>query len=314
MLGILIVVHVQRLHTVKWAQLLCKYHCELKSTTPFDFNWIVFFLISVLFECVQEARIHFGTISSCSFAWLCAVYCWKVRNSVVWSQNRYSNKCWARENGQIHMDGHGHRWRWAQHRNALTVYRQSDGRVSVFFIWLTTTFEIFFFKTVCVQSNSYHHQFTISCFCCSFRNQFTIVPILVGSIPADVEATYGEILAPYLADSQNLFVISSDFCHWGKRFSYTYFDEGCGAIHKSIEKLDKNVCTNWFTWFAWQMRSGTCNWLLILFLIVCISGNEYYWNIKSSGIYRISKTLQQYDLRASPNWCYVAGTFLKPFL
>lgn len=64
---------------------------------------------------------------------------------------------------------------------------------------------------------------------------------MVGSISPDVEATYGELLAPYLADSQNLFVISSDFCHWGKRFSYTYYDESCGPIHKSIERLDKNV-------------------------------------------------------------------------
>lgn len=67
------------------------------------------------------------------------------------------------------------------------------------------------------------------------------MPILVGSISPEVEAIYGEILAPYLADSQNLFVISSDFCHWGKRFSYTYYDECCGPIHKSIEKLDKDV-------------------------------------------------------------------------
>lgn len=36
------------------------------------------------------------------------------------------------------------------------------------------------------------------------------------------EAKYGEILAPYLDDPSNLFVISSDFCHWGRRFSYTY--------------------------------------------------------------------------------------------
>lgn len=63
----------------------------------------------------------------------------------------------------------------------------------------------------------------------------------MGSISPDVEATYGNLLAPYLADPQNLFVISSDFCHWGKRFSYTYYDESCGPIHKSIEKLDKNV-------------------------------------------------------------------------
>lgn len=83
----------------------------------------------------------------------------------------------------------------------------------------------------------------------SFRNQFTIVPILVGSISTDVEGIYGEILAPYLADPQNLFVISSDFCHWGKRFSYTYYDECCGPIHKSIEKLDKNVSRSIFSVF-----------------------------------------------------------------
>lgn len=70
------------------------------------------------------------------------------------------------------------------------------------------------------------------------------MPILVGSIAPDVEATYGTLLAPYLADPQNLFVISSDFCHWGKRFSYTHYDESCGPIHKSIEKLDKNVSKN----------------------------------------------------------------------
>lgn len=76
------------------------------------------------------------------------------------------------------------------------------------------------------------------------------MPILVGSISPDVEAIYGEILAPYLADSQNLFVISSDFCHWGKRFSYTHYDESCGPIHKSIERLDKNVREYFKTTFS----------------------------------------------------------------
>lgn len=52
---------------------------------------------------------------------------------------------------------------------------------------------------------------------------------------------YGEIFAKYLADPQNLFVISSDFCHWGSRFRYTYYDKSAGPIWKSIEKLDKNV-------------------------------------------------------------------------
>lgn len=76
---------------------------------------------------------------------------------------------------------------------------------------------------------------------CSFKNQFTIVPILVGSLSPDREACYGRILASYLADPKNLFVISSDFCHWGHRFRYTYYDPSCGSIHQSIEGLDREV-------------------------------------------------------------------------
>jgi predicted class III extradiol MEMO1 family dioxygenase len=38
------------------------------------------------------------------------------------------------------------------------------------------------------------------------------------------EAQYGQLLGHYLADPANLFIISSDFCHWGSRFSYTFYD------------------------------------------------------------------------------------------
>lgn len=50
----------------------------------------------------------------------------------------------------------------------------------------------------------------------SRRNQFTIIPILVGSLSPEKEQQYGAILSSYLADPENLFVVSSDFCHWGK--------------------------------------------------------------------------------------------------
>jgi AmmeMemoRadiSam system protein B len=41
-----------------------------------------------------------------------------------------------------------------------------------------------------------------------------IIPIIVGSIYADREKMYGTHLAPYLADPETLFIVSSDFCHW----------------------------------------------------------------------------------------------------
>jgi AmmeMemoRadiSam system protein B len=66
-----------------------------------------------------------------------------------------------------------------------------------------------------------------------------IVPVLVGSLSTDAEARYGQFFSSYLDDPGNFFVISSDFCHWGQRFDYTYYDKKDGEIYQSIEKLDK---------------------------------------------------------------------------
>lgn len=71
-----------------------------------------------------------------------------------------------------------------------------------------------------------------------FRGRFTIVPMVVGNLSPEREAVYGRILAPHLANSSNVFVISSDFCHWGRRFRYQYYDKQDGDIWQSIEKLD----------------------------------------------------------------------------
>jgi len=48
----------------------------------------------------------------------------------------------------------------------------------------------------------------------------TIVPILVGDGSADNEKAFGTLLAPYLRELTNAFIVSSDFCHWGSRFGY----------------------------------------------------------------------------------------------
>lgn len=50
-----------------------------------------------------------------------------------------------------------------------------------------------------------------------------IVPILVGDNSGAREKEFGTLLAPYFKDSENAFVVSSDFCHWGSRFSYTAY-------------------------------------------------------------------------------------------
>ncbi|KAK9906594.1 hypothetical protein WJX75_004697 [Coccomyxa subellipsoidea] len=68
--------------------------------------------------------------------------------------------------------------------------------------------------------------------------EFQLVPIMVGSLTPEREAAYGRLLAKYLDDKSNVFIISSDFCHWGSRFSYTFNDHSKGPIYKAIEWLD----------------------------------------------------------------------------
>lgn len=50
-----------------------------------------------------------------------------------------------------------------------------------------------------------------------------LVPIMVGSTSESTEQAFGALLTPYLEDPSNAFIISSDFCHWGLRFRYTYY-------------------------------------------------------------------------------------------
>ena len=47
-----------------------------------------------------------------------------------------------------------------------------------------------------------------------------IVPILVGDGSCEQEKSIGKLLAPFLKDPENAFIVSSDFCHWGSRFRY----------------------------------------------------------------------------------------------
>ena len=50
-----------------------------------------------------------------------------------------------------------------------------------------------------------------------------LVPIMIGGTSPATEKALGQLLAPFIADPTNAFVISSDFCHWGSRFGYTYY-------------------------------------------------------------------------------------------
>ncbi|KAL6741510.1 hypothetical protein Aduo_014758 [Ancylostoma duodenale] len=70
----------------------------------------------------------------------------------------------------------------------------------------------------------------------------TIIPILVGSLTLPKQQAYGKIFANYLENSRNLFVISSDFCHWGNRFHFAPHNPNSGLpIYEQITQLDRDV-------------------------------------------------------------------------
>lgn len=59
-------------------------------------------------------------------------------------------------------------------------------------------------------------------FSLSHKDEFTIIPVLVGALSESKEQEFGKLFSKYLADPSNLFVVSSDFCHWGKSQILTY--------------------------------------------------------------------------------------------
>ncbi|KAF9203023.1 Protein memo1 [Haplosporangium sp. Z 27] len=77
-----------------------------------------------------------------------------------------------------------------------------------------------------------------------FENQMDkvkIVPILVGALTESTERQFGKLLAPYLDDPENLFIVSTDFCHWGQRFSYTYYADNNGTVTQALAQTGKKV-------------------------------------------------------------------------
>ncbi|KAF2110368.1 MEMO1 family [Lophiotrema nucula] len=73
----------------------------------------------------------------------------------------------------------------------------------------------------------------------------TLIPIMVGNTTPAKERDYGRLLAPYLSDPSNIFVISSDFCHWGSRFRYTYYQPSSPSASPQNLRSSSAVPSSW---------------------------------------------------------------------
>lgn len=73
-----------------------------------------------------------------------------------------------------------------------------------------------------------------------FGTDISFLPVVVGALDDKTEEYYGKVFADYFKDPETVFLISSDFCHWGKKFRYMRYNEEDGEIWESIQKLDQD--------------------------------------------------------------------------
>ncbi|MBR4634402.1 AmmeMemoRadiSam system protein B [bacterium] len=138
---------------------------------------------------------------------------------------------------------------------------------------------------------------------------FKIIPIMIGSVSAATCAEIAEALAPLL-DDRTLFVVSSDFCHWGSRFSYTKLPAVDGEIWQKIEALDRmateQIATNNpnnFASYLKETKNTICGRNAILVMMNAIKGYHAEFPAYSQS----SHCQNMYDSSVS----YMAGVFRK---
>ena len=73
------------------------------------------------------------------------------------------------------------------------------------------------------------------------KKDFSLIPIMVGHNDFLTNTEIGKALYDLYEDPKTLFVISSDFCHWGRNFGFTYYDNKFDNIWESTQDLDKQA-------------------------------------------------------------------------
>ena len=73
------------------------------------------------------------------------------------------------------------------------------------------------------------------------KKPFSIVPIVIEDGNLKKNRELGKCLYDLYENPKTLFVVSSDFCHWGRDFDYTYYNKKFKTVWESTEDLDKEA-------------------------------------------------------------------------
>ncbi|CAI4043815.1 hypothetical protein SKDZ_10G2140 [Saccharomyces kudriavzevii ZP591] len=67
-------------------------------------------------------------------------------------------------------------------------------------------------------------------------DEVKIVPMIVSHNSIDIDHSIGDVLSEYIKNPNNLFIVSSDFCHWGRRFQYTGYVGSKEELDEAIQE------------------------------------------------------------------------------
>ena len=145
------------------------------------------------------------------------------------------------------------------------------------------------------------------------NTNYTVIPIIVGSLNVADEIKFADILEKYFDDPENLFVISSDFCHWGSRFSFQFHDEKFGEIYKSIRWLDQQAMeliekqdANGFRAYLKKYRNTICGRNPISLMLQLIKRSKLTFNVEFTNYAQSSQCIRISDSSVSYASCIVS--------
>ena len=130
-----------------------------------------------------------------------------------------------------------------------------------------------------------------------------VVPIMIGSFALDFEKRLGALLAPKLSEAGNFFIVSSDFCHFGARFSFTLPVDNKVPLHQTIEALDRrgaalieNQDLDGFAAYLAETRNTICGRHPISVFLAALKASRAEANIR---LLRYAQSSQCTSLRDS---------------
>lgn len=146
--------------------------------------------------------------------------------------------------------------------------------------------------------------------------QIQIVPILVGTLNLENEKAIASVLSPLILQKKALFIISSDFIHFGELFNFTIMSDPSNTLTSQLEYYDKKCLSiisefnpTHFRYFIDEIRGSVCGcYGISLILNICQS------NFKAQKYYRSELSEIRNHTDFSISYIAIGFSVLKPEL